>query len=114
LPTGTAKRIELLDHPKLIAQLCGLERRTARSGKDSFDHAPGAHDDVANAVAGVVAMAHGHQGVVVTPDLLARVMAMPARRQTFGRRRNNVFIPPPEQRRQGFLPAEKLEKESPP
>src|SRR6476469_9079959 len=27
------------------------ERRTARSGKDSTDHAPRAHDDIANAVA---------------------------------------------------------------
>jgi hypothetical protein len=45
----------LLDHPRAIAQLCSLERRTARGGRDSIDHAPGAHDDLANAVAGVVA-----------------------------------------------------------
>ena len=44
----------ILDHPRLIAQPCGLERRTARSGKDSIDHAPGAHDDIANAVAGAL------------------------------------------------------------
>lgn len=30
------------------------ERRTARGGRDSIGHAPGAHDDVANSVAGVV------------------------------------------------------------
>jgi hypothetical protein len=36
-------------------QLCGLERRVARSGRDSIDHAPGAHDDVANCVAGLYA-----------------------------------------------------------
>jgi hypothetical protein len=35
-------------------QLVGLERRTARSGKDSIDHAPGGRDDLANAVAGVL------------------------------------------------------------
>jgi hypothetical protein len=35
-----------------VSQLCGLERRTARSGKDSIDHGPGSHDDLANAVAG--------------------------------------------------------------
>jgi hypothetical protein len=45
-------RIELLDLPRLSAQLCGLERRTSRQGKDSVDHAPGGHDDLANAVAG--------------------------------------------------------------
>jgi hypothetical protein len=54
LPLLNAGRIELLDNPRLSAQLCGLERRTARSGKDSIDHAPGGHDDVANAVAGVL------------------------------------------------------------
>ena len=40
---------------RLIAQICGLERRTARGGRDSIDHAPGSHDDAANAVAGLVA-----------------------------------------------------------
>jgi hypothetical protein len=34
--------------------MTGLERRTARSGRDSIDHAFGAHDDVANAVAGAL------------------------------------------------------------
>lgn len=48
-------KVELLDHPKLIAQLCGLERRTARGGKDSIDHAPNSHDDIANAAGGALA-----------------------------------------------------------
>ncbi len=47
--------VDLLDDERLIAQIVGLERRTARGGRDSIDHAPGAHDDLANAVAGVVA-----------------------------------------------------------
>ena len=47
--------LELLDTPRLHAQLLGLERRTACGGRDSIDHAPGAHDDVANAVAGALA-----------------------------------------------------------
>jgi hypothetical protein len=50
-----SKRVALLDHPRLILKLCGLERRVARSGRDSIDHAPGAHDDVANCVAGLYA-----------------------------------------------------------
>jgi hypothetical protein len=37
----------------MLLQLLGLERKTARGGKDSIDHAPGGKDDVANAVAGV-------------------------------------------------------------
>ena len=53
LPLLNAKRVELLDNPRLAAQLVGLERRTARSGRDTVDHTPGGHDDLANVVAGV-------------------------------------------------------------
>ena len=49
LPLVNSKKADLLDHPKMLQQLVGLERRVARSGKDSIDHPPGAHDDVANA-----------------------------------------------------------------
>jgi hypothetical protein len=44
--------IELVDSTRLVNQLCALERRTARGGKDSIDHPSGHHDDIANAVAG--------------------------------------------------------------
>jgi hypothetical protein len=57
LPLLNSQRIELLDHPRLINQLTGLERRTSRAGKDSIDHVPGGHDDVANAVAGAAVLA---------------------------------------------------------
>jgi hypothetical protein len=79
LPLINARRIQLLDVPRLISQLCGLERRTARGGRDSIDHSPGGHDDVANAVAGAAALAIANVGVVVTAELLARAMAMPPR-----------------------------------
>jgi hypothetical protein len=46
----------------LFAQIVSLERRTARGGRDSIDHAPGAHDDVANAVSGVVNVLSGSRG----------------------------------------------------
>jgi hypothetical protein len=49
-----SNRVELLDLPRLTALLCGLERRTARGGRDSIDHAPGGHDDSANAAAGAL------------------------------------------------------------
>ena len=48
-----SRRVALLDNARLISQLVGLERRAARSGRDSIDHAPGAKDDVVNAVAGL-------------------------------------------------------------
>jgi len=38
----------------MIAQFLGLERRTARGGRDSIDHGPGGRDDVANTVAGAL------------------------------------------------------------
>jgi hypothetical protein len=59
LPLLNSRKCELLDNRRLISQLHGLERRTARGGKDSIDHGPGAHDDVANAVAGALVLAAG-------------------------------------------------------
>jgi hypothetical protein len=41
----------------LVSQLSGLERRVGRSGKDSIDHRPGSHDDLANAAAGACVQA---------------------------------------------------------
>jgi len=64
LPAINSRKVDLLEDARLIAQIVGLERRTARGGRDSIDHAPNAHDDLANSVAGVVAAlassAHGY------------------------------------------------------
>ena len=57
LPTLNSGNVELLDLARLHAQLGGLERRVARGGRDSIDHAPGGHDDVVNAAAGVLVLA---------------------------------------------------------
>jgi hypothetical protein len=60
---------------RLVMQLTSLERRTSRGGRDSIDHAPGAHDDVLNAVAGALVTAYKEPGVknfnrrLVLPDL---------------------------------------------
>jgi hypothetical protein len=54
LPTLNGQRVVLPDLPKLAAQFVGLERRTARGGRDSIDHSPNAHDDLANACAGAI------------------------------------------------------------
>ena len=54
LPAINSRMVDLLEDARLFVQIVGLERRTARGGRDSIDHAPGAHDDLANAVAGVV------------------------------------------------------------
>jgi hypothetical protein len=57
LPLLNSGKTELLDLPRLVTQLTGLERRTVRGGRDSIDHAPGSHDDVANCVAGSLLLA---------------------------------------------------------
>jgi hypothetical protein len=48
-----SRRLELPDEPVLLRELRGLERRRGPSERDRVDHAPGAHDDTANAVAGL-------------------------------------------------------------
>jgi len=54
LPLLNSGQVELLDSSKLVNQLASLERRTARGGRDSIDHGPGQHDDLANCCAGVL------------------------------------------------------------
>jgi hypothetical protein len=54
LPGINSGKVELLDLPRLINQICSLERRTARGGRDSIDHPPGGHDDIANAALGAI------------------------------------------------------------
>lgn len=57
LPVVNSKRCEMLDAVhwrRMVNQMANLERRVGRSGRDSVDHPQGGHDDVANAVAGVL------------------------------------------------------------
>jgi hypothetical protein len=50
-PLLNSARVELLDHPKLMQQLIGLIRKG-----EKIDHAPGDHDDHANAAAGALTL----------------------------------------------------------
>ena len=59
----TSGAVGLLENDRLVVQLSSLERRTARGGKDSIDHAPGTHDDLANAAAGALVCAFKRPGV---------------------------------------------------
>ena len=45
------------DGKPLVFQLNGLERRRGRTGRDTIDHAKGAHDDLINAAAGALVLA---------------------------------------------------------
>jgi hypothetical protein len=71
LPLVNSGRVDLLDNPRMVTQFVGLERRTSRAGKDSVDHAPGAHDDIANSVAGALVLAVGPPGFPkISPELM--------------------------------------------
>jgi hypothetical protein len=79
LPLLNSARVELLDYPRLVAQLCELERRTARGGRDSIDHSPGSRDDVANAVAGVLVLVSGEGSALWRRSELLVDASMPSR-----------------------------------
>jgi hypothetical protein len=80
LPLLNSGKVELLDHARLISQLCGLERRTARSGRDSIDHAQGSHDDVCNSALGALLLAsRAVAKMVLSSDQLRKLASMPPR-----------------------------------
>ena len=56
LPLLNSGRVGIPDHPVLICQLVGLERRTIRGGGETIDR-PRGHDDVSNAAAGALTLA---------------------------------------------------------
>jgi hypothetical protein len=81
-----AHRAELLDVPRLSAQLCALERRTARGGRDTIDHPPGTHDDLANAVGGVIQrVIGGPKPLIIPPGLIEAIRNQPPYRPSWGR-----------------------------
>jgi hypothetical protein len=77
LPLINSGKIELLDLAKLEAQFVGLERRTARSGKDSIDHAPGGHDDLVNGACGALLRAGSHRPMRINTEVVRRMLATP-------------------------------------
>jgi hypothetical protein len=56
LPLFTTQAVDLLDYQPLLIELQQLERRTAKSGRDSVDHPPHGHDDYANAACGALVL----------------------------------------------------------
>jgi hypothetical protein len=57
LPILNSGRAELLDNPRLVNQICALERRSARGSRDTIDHPVNGHDDLANVCAGSLTLA---------------------------------------------------------
>ena len=54
LPLLNSRRVDSSTTRGSCHQLTSLERRTARSGRDTIDHPPREHDDLSNAVAGAL------------------------------------------------------------
>jgi hypothetical protein len=63
LPLLNSGAVDLLDNDRLVVQLCSLERRTTRGGRDSIDHPPNFHDDAANAAAGALTTVFKEPGI---------------------------------------------------
>jgi hypothetical protein len=69
----TRGEVELPDDRRLLVELAGLERRTARGGRDSVDHPRGGHDDRSNVCCGVLLESYGAMGSVLTQQRLLGV-----------------------------------------
>lgn len=54
VPALNSGRVDLLDHPRLLAQLGALERRAGPSGRDTVDHPGRGHDDCCNVACGAL------------------------------------------------------------
>src|SRR5262249_21336073 len=54
VPQLNSKCVALLDHKRGVSQLCALERRASRGGREQVTHPVHGHDDVANSIAGAV------------------------------------------------------------
>jgi len=94
LPLLNSRRVDLLDDKKLIAQLVALERRTARGGLDSIDHAPGSHDDVANCVAGALLAANfqAAQVPIVVPSVVGQPRYNPFSESSLVEAQANAYL----------------------
>jgi hypothetical protein len=96
----SARKVRLLDHARLKAQLLGLERRSRSGGRDTAGHAPAGHDDLA--VAAVGALLAAAEGPAISPPMAVRsepIVWDPATIFTSPPRRfgppSKVYTPPP-------------------
>jgi hypothetical protein len=70
VPLFTTGSVDLLDVPRLTMELMQLERRAARSGRDSVDHGPGGHDDFSNSACGALSLCAQRQAEVRVVKLI--------------------------------------------
>jgi hypothetical protein len=68
-----SSRVDLLEDRRMYYQFLNLERRTVRGGRETIDHQPGGHDDIANVTAGVMCDLIGkHDPTIVDMGVLAK------------------------------------------
>ena len=73
LPLLNSGKVELLDHPRLIAQLCALERRNTRStARPLIGHPPGGHDDIACATATALVSAKSRAPMIISDEMVRK------------------------------------------
>jgi hypothetical protein len=79
LPLINSGKVELLDNARMISQLCNLERRVSRAGKDSIDHPPGgAHDDLINSAAACLVLVQASASALWSRTSLPVVASAPS------------------------------------
>jgi hypothetical protein len=94
LPLINSGSVELLDAPRLLAQLAGLERRVGRSGRDLIDHAPGAHEDLANVAAAALVLAAQQPPVSFTVAAPSTIPTPPRPSSSFPKPRIDSVLNP--------------------
>ena len=55
VPLWIANRVLMLDVPRATDQICSLQRKIGSAGRETVEHPRGAHDDLACAIAGLLA-----------------------------------------------------------
>ena len=80
LPIINSGQVEFLDNDRLINQLCALERRTSKSGRDSINHPETGgsgkhHDDCINSAAGALVSVALRPARIMTAEYLAALTA---------------------------------------
>jgi hypothetical protein len=76
--------VRIPDNAQLLRELRLLERRTARSGKDTVDHGAGGTDDFANALFGAINSTIGPQPIIWTWEMAQECAAWPRYRSVDG------------------------------
>jgi hypothetical protein len=78
LPLINSGNVSLLDHERTINQLCALERRITRTGRDDVTHPDAGHDDLINSAAGALVGATSSAIWRPNPEQMRRIRRMRA------------------------------------